>query len=144
MVLQDELPSDNEEISEDRIQGRDMELKDIPDVIKNIMILKYLHEQMGKCKIAICVSAWDEVSDIEGGENVKEWMKRNYPFLYQYVEAHFTTPTYYGISAQGARYVEDAKTIEKLMKQTEAKKRAYIYMNKKDCDITKPLADLLL
>lgn len=143
MVLQDELPKDDTETPEERSQRRDLELKDIPDVIKNIMVLKFLNEQMGKCKIAICVSAWDEVTDLEKGETVEAWLKRNYPFLYQYVESHFTTPTYYGISAQGSHYVANVKAIQKLMRQTESKKRAYIYLDKKDYDITKPLAGLL-
>lgn len=143
ITLQDELPKDDNERPEERIAQVDMELKDIPEMIQDIIVLKYLYQQMGKCRISVCVSAWDKIENLEENESVEAWVKRNFPFLYQYIDTHFESPVFFGISAQGVDYNDNKIDSRELLKRTEAKKRAFIFQKKKDFDITKPLAALL-
>lgn len=143
ITLQDELPKDEKEQKEERIAQVDMELNDIPEMIQNIIVLKYLYQKMGKCKISVCVSAWDEIDNLEEGESVEAWIKRNFPFLFQFIETHFESPVYFGVSAQGVNYNDKKVSHTELIKRTEERKRAYIYRKKKDFDITKPLVALL-
>lgn len=143
ITLQDELPKDENVRPEERIAQVDMELKDIPEMIQDVIVLKYLYQQMGKCRISVCVSAWDKIENIEEGECVETWVKRNFPFLYQFIETHFESPIYLGVSAQGVNYDDKKMSPTELIKRTEERKRAYIYQKKKDFDITKPLVALL-
>lgn len=144
MALQDELPSSGRDKGIEQKQDIEMELKDIHIVIQNIMLLKFLRERMGNCRIAICISAWDAITTADEESSVEEWMCKNYPFFYQYVVTHFYKPQFYGVSAQGLDYGAPTVPEEELIQQSLEGKRAYIvHRNIADHDITKPLAELL-
>ena len=121
-----------------------MDLKDIPLVIQNIMLLKFLNKKMSRCPIAVCISAWDSVEPDESDVNVEDWVRKNHPFLYQYITTHFYNPTFWGVSAQGLDYEHTTLSEEELTQRSIDGKRAYVCQkNAEDYDITKPLAELL-
>lgn len=144
MTLQDEIPSLEGDKGVEQKQDIEMELKDIPLVIQNIMLLKYLNRKMNRCPIAVCISAWDSVEAAEADDNVEDWVRKNHPFLYQYITTHFDKPTFWGVSAQGLDYEHTTLSEEELTQRTIEGKRAYVCQkNVADNDITKPLAELL-
>lgn len=144
MTLQDEIPSLEGDKGVEQKQDMEMELKDIPQVIQNIMLLKYLNQEMGKCPISVCISAWDTVEIDEATANVEDWMHKNHPFLYQYITAHFYKPKFWGVSAQGVDYEHMTLTEEELAQRSIEGRRAYVCQkNTPDFDITKPLSELL-
>lgn len=144
MALQDELPSSGRDKGIEQKQDIEMELKDIHIVIQNIMLLKFLRERMGNCRIAICVSAWDAIGNINEDESVEYWLCKNHPFFYQYVVTHFYKPKFYGVSAQGFDYKAPTLPEEELIQQSLEGRRAYVFQDgAADHDITKPLAELL-
>ena len=145
MTLQDEIPSLESDIGVEQKQDMEMELKDIPLVIQNIILLKYLYHTMGKCPISICISAWDAIEPDESDKSVEEWVRKNHPFLYQYIMAHFYKPKFWGVSAQGLDYEHTTLSEEDLIQRSIEGRRAYICQkNTPDYDITKPLAELLM
>lgn len=144
MTLQDEIPSSEEDRDVEQKQEVRMELKDIPIVIQNVMLLKYLHQMMGSCRIAVCISAWDAIDNFEEGDCVENWVRKNHPFLYQYVKAHFQSPLFYGVSAQGCDYESAEFEQEVLLQKTIDRRRAYVCQTAtQNYDITQPLAALL-
>jgi hypothetical protein len=145
MVLQDELPSMGDDLGVDQKQDVEMEMRNIPTVIQNIMLLKFLRSKMGCCRITICVSAWDAIENVDEGDSVEDWMRKNYPFFYQYVVTHFNKALFYGVSAQGLDYKSPKLSEEELIQQSIEGRRAYVQQKgAEDHDITKPLAELLI
>lgn len=111
---------------------------------QNIMLLKYLHEKLGSSvPISICFSAWDEIVVETDTESVEEWIKTEHRFFYNFVKSHFDKFKFFGVSAQGKKYEREDAFDEKLDELTHAKKRAYVFTDKKSNDITEPIAFLL-
>ena len=110
---------------------------------QNIMLLKYFHEKLGSyIPISICFSAWDEMESCE--QTVDDWIKTEHLFFYNFVKNHFRNVKFFGVSAQGRKYKEgDDAFDEELDELTNAKKRAYVFTDKKSNDITEPIAFLL-
>ena len=112
---------------------------DITSAIKNVLLLKYLYNEIGDCPIAICFSQWD-IIDCEEGKDVEEWVKENHPSVYNFVAEHFSNYRYFGLSAQGADYIElSEQQSDELAEKTTQKERAYVYTDKKSFDITEPI-----
>lgn len=120
-----------------------MTSNDIDPAIQNVLLLKYLYENMGECPIAICFSSWD-MADYDEGQTIDAWVKANHPCIYNYVKAHYSNYRFYGISAQGADYSDlDEKGEDDLAEKTTQKKRAYVYRNQISYDITEPIDFLI-
>lgn len=120
-----------------------MTSSDITDAIKNVLLLKFLREGMGDCPISICFSCWD-IRDVAEGLSAEQWVKVNHPCIYNFVEDHFSEYRYFGVSAQGADYQTlDEEHEDDLAEKTTAKKRAFVYSDKKSFDITEPLDYIL-
>lgn len=116
-----------------------MTTNDITPAIKNVLLLKYLFNTIGNCPIAICFSQWD-IIDCEDGMNMEEWVRENHPCVYNFVANHFSYYRYYGVSAQGADYIElSEQQSDELAEKTTQKERAYVYTDKKSFDITEPI-----
>ena len=116
-----------------------MTTNDITPAIKNVLLLKYLFNQIGDCPIAICFSQWD-IIDCEDGKNMEEWVRENHPCVYNFVVEHFSNYRYYGVSAQGADYIVlNEQQSDELAEKTTQKERAYVYTDKKSFDITEPI-----
>lgn len=120
-----------------------MTSSDITDAIKNVLLLKFLWEEIGDCPISICFSCWD-IRDVAEGLSSEQWVKENHPCIYNFVEEHFTHYCYFGVSAQGADYQGlDAEREDDLAEKTTSKERAYVYTDKKSYDITEPIDYIL-
>lgn len=143
-ILQDEIPQISEFVEPSqtefpRTESTIMQIEDISEWTQNIMLLKYLHSQVD-CNIplAICISAWDKVNtDLP----IESWVKSKHPFLYNFIQHHFTNVKYYGVSAQGLEYKDEK--FDEYQQLTELKQRAYVYTNNKSHDITEPFDFLI-
>lgn len=139
-VLQDDVPNDH---TSDMPQAGDdvnMTLKDIPALMQNVMLLKYLSESMPGTNISVCFSAIDTLG-IQSP--IEEWVKMNLPFLHRFLRNHFRTVNYFGVSGQGLDYDDTTLSEDEMIEKTMKKERAYIYTDRQDFDLTKPLAALL-
>ena len=120
-----------------------MTSNDITDAIKNVLLLKYLWQEMGDCPISICFSCWD-IRDAVDGISAEQWVKDNHPCVYNFVEEHFKKHRYFGISAQGADYQNlDERSEDELAEKTTKKERAFVFTDKKSFDITEPIDYIL-
>lgn len=137
-ILQDEMPVT---LAAENIQKEPtaMQINDISEWTRNIMLLKYLHTQVGDIPLAICISAWDKVNT---ELSIELWVKSKHPFLYNFIKHHYPNVKYYGVSAQGLEY-EEGKFDEHYQKLTELKQRAYVYTDEKSYDITEPFEFLI-
>lgn len=142
-MLQDEMPqtSIEPETQTEFIQKEPttMQVKDISEWTQNIMLFKYLHTRVDNgIPLAICISAWDK---IDTKFPIESWVKTKHPFLYNFIQHHFTNVKYYGVSAQGLEYEDDR--FDEYQRLTELKQRAYIYTDSKSHDITEPFDFLI-
>ena len=124
-ILQDEIPQTSESIESvqtefARIESTTMQIEDISEWTQNIMLLKYLHTQVdSNIPLAICISAWDKVNT---NLPIESWVNSNRPFLYNFIQHHFTNVKYYGVSAQGLEYKDEK--FDEYQRLTELKQRA--------------------
>lgn len=109
----------------------------MPDVTKNLLVIRYLRELMGNVKIVVVVSSWDEKKNYK---TIEEYFKKICPAIYNYVKNNFDFYHFYGVSAQGVKYGEEDADFNKL---TETGKRAYVYTNQKIFDLSQPLDYLI-
>jgi hypothetical protein len=143
-MLQDEIPeapADQNAVENDfvRKESATMQVEDISEWVQNIMLLKYLHAQVGsEIPLSICFSAWDKVNT---KHPIESWIKSKHPLLYNFIQHHFSKVKYYGISAQGLEY-QDEK-FDEYQRLTELKQRAYVYTNNCSYDITEPFDFLI-
>lgn len=139
-TLQDEMPSDDSnEINSKNMKPQPIQINDISEWTQNIMLLKYLCNQMGNdIPISICLSAWDEINTTL---TVDHWIETNRPFFYNFISHHFTNFKLFAISAQGLEYNDEK--FEEYQRFTELKERAYVYTDLKSFDITEPLDYLI-
>ncbi|MDD2245193.1 MAG: hypothetical protein WDA68_11985 [Phycisphaerae bacterium] len=138
-ILQDEIPQPTTTIELGQREPTAMQVTDISEWTQNVMLLKYLHTQIdSNIPLAICISAWDKVNT---ELSIESWIKSKHPFLYNFIQQHFSNVRYYGISAQGFEYKDDM--FEKYQKLTELKQRAYVYTDKISHDITEPFEFLI-
>lgn len=120
-----------------------MSSNDITDVVKNVLLLKFLRKMMGDCPISICFSCWD-IQDTVEDTSAEQWVKENHPCVYNFVLDHFKKHRYYGISAQGADYHNlNEEREDDLAEKTTKKERAFVFTDKKSFDITEPIDFLL-
>lgn len=108
----------------------------MPDVTKNLLVIRYLRELMGNVKIVVAVSAWDE----KYYAKVEDYFKKVCPAIYNYVCNNFDEHRFYGISAQGAKYGQVGVNLNTL---TETGKRAYVFTTEKIYDLSLPLDYLI-
>lgn len=109
----------------------------MPDVTKNLLVIRYLRELMGNVKIVVAVSAWDEKKNYL---TVEDYLKKVCPAIYNYVCNNFDEHRFYGISAQGAKYGQEGLNLNTL---TETGKRAYVFITEKIYDLSLPLDYLI-
>ena len=109
----------------------------MPDVTKNLLVIRYLRELMGNVKIVVAVSSWDEKKNYK---TIEEYFKKICPAIYNYVRSNFDYYRFYGVSAQGVKYGNQDADIKKL---TETGKRAYVFTDKKIFDLSQPLDYLI-
>lgn len=109
----------------------------MPDVTKNLLVIRYLRKLMGNVKIVVAVSSWDEKKSYK---TIEDYCKKICPAIYNYVKNHFDYYRFYGVSAQGVKYGEEDADFNKL---TETGKRAYVYTDRKIFDLSHPLDYLI-
>lgn len=109
----------------------------MPDVTKNLLVIRYLRKLMGNVKIVVAVSSWDEKKNYK---TIEDYCKKICPAIYNYVKNHFDYYRFYGVSAQGVKYGEEDADFNKL---TETGKRAYVYTDQKIFDLSHPLDFLI-
>ena len=114
-----------------------LNVKNMPDVTKNLLVIRYLRKLMGNVKIVVAVSAWDEKKNYS---TVEDYFKIVCPAIYNYVKHNFDAYMFCGVSAQGAKYGNQDADIKKL---TETGKRAYVYTDKQIFDLSQPLDYLI-
>lgn len=146
MALEDQ----NEDDEELKGQGKEqhlvttpinLDIENISEWIKNIVVLKYIAEKVGRhLPLAVCISAWDTIEH----ENVsaEEWMKREHPLFYNHVTELYKNCKFYGVSAQGMDY-DTNENFDEMEQRMEQKERAFVYDVKKSYDITEPIYFLL-
>lgn len=106
----------------------------VNDVVKAILVLKYLRNMIGDVRLAVAVSSWDTIAPTFA--NIEEYMKSECSALYNYVRYHFTDYKFYGISAQGLNYDEHIGSLDKI---TVGGNRAYVFTTEKVYDLSIPL-----
>lgn len=114
-----------------------LDVSTMPDVTKNILVLRYLRHLIGNVKIVVAVSAWDEKTHYA---TIEEYFKKICPAIYNYVRYNFDSYRFYGVSAQGVKYgTQDAD----INKKTEIGKRAFVFTEEKIFDLSHPLDYLI-
>lgn len=109
----------------------------MPDVTKNLLVIRYLRELVGNVKIVVAISSWDEKKNYA---TIEDYFKKICPAIYNYVNKNFDHKRFYGISAQGVKYGQEGADFNKL---TETGKRSYVYTDQKIFDLTQPLDYLI-
>lgn len=126
---------------------------------QDMIILKYLSQNMNFKKVIIGISAWDEIYTSENSVTPEEHMKENSPALYNLIKYRFKDVKIIGISAQGDKYkykegqenseIEEHKELveefeDMMVQKTQDGKRAYVVMDKDpEYDITLPINYLI-
>ena len=140
-LVKEEDGEDKEEKSPATTKAEADKLKlnvaNMPDVTKNLLVIRYLRELMGNVKIVVAVSAWDEKKNYP---KVEDYFKRVCPAIYNYVNQNFDTHMFCGVSAQGAKYGQNGLNLNTL---TETGKRAYVFTTEKKYDLSLPLDFLI-
>ncbi len=140
-MLQDQISEDSKPMP--NIEKVVMLSNNINSMIQNVLLIKYLFNNMGDCPISICFSSWDQI-DCASGMKVEDWVKDNHPCIYNYVSSHFSKYYFFGVSAQGDNYDDlDEKSEDILAQKTNQKERAYVYTDGISYDITEPI-DILI
>lgn len=114
-----------------------LNISTMPDMTKNLLVIKYLRELMGDVKIAIAISAWDERSNYN---NVEDFFKTVCPAIYNYVRYNFHFYRFFGVSAQGAKYGTPGIDLNSL---TEKGERSFVYTDRKMYNLAAPLDYLI-
>ena len=114
-----------------------LNVANMPDVTKNLLVIRYLRELMGNVKIVVAVSAWDEKKNYP---KVEDYFQKVCPAIYNYVKQNFDTHMFCGVSAQGAKYGQNGLNLNTL---TETGKRAYVFTTEKIYDLSLPLDFLI-
>lgn len=144
-LVEEENGADKEVKEDDKVQSGSktetdklkLNVSTIPDVTKNLLVIRYLRELMGNVKIVVAVSSWDEKKNYK---TIEEYFQKICPAIYNYVRNNFDFYRFYGVSAQGVKYGNQNADIKKL---TETGKRAYVYTDKQMFDLSQPLDYLI-
>lgn len=140
-LIKEEDGEDKEEKSPATTKAEADKLKlnvaNMPDVTKNLLVIRYLRELMGNVKIVVAVSAWDEKKNYP---KVEDYFKKVCPAIYNYVVNNFDSHMFCGVSAQGAKYGHNGLNLNTL---TEIGKRAYVFTTEKMYDLSLPLGFLI-
>ena len=140
-LIKEEDGEDKEEKSPATTKAEADKLKlnvaNMPDVTKNLLVIRYLRELMGNVKIVVAVSAWDEKKNYP---KVEDYFKKVCPAIYNYVINNFDSHMFCGVSAQGAEYGQNGLNLNTL---TEIGKRAYVFTIEKMYDLSLPLGFLI-
>ena len=118
----------------------DLELA--PTQVQLVGLLQFLEPYVAArspIRLAIIVSAWDQVLQKSGEVNPAAWIPARMPYLDQYLKSHFEmlTVRVYGVSAQGGDLTSD---VVRLSSISPASNR--IIVRGVDCtphDITEPV-----
>lgn len=126
---------------------------------QDMIILKFLGQNMNLNKVVIGISAYDEIYTKEKPVIPEEYLKENSPALYNFIKYRFRDVKIIGISAQGNKYeykegqenyeIDEHKELveefeEKMVQNTLIGKRAYVVMDKvPEYDITLPIDFLI-
>ncbi len=136
------IVSGNKEENNQKNQGEagsvSLTIEKINDVVKAILVLKYLRNLVGDAKLVVAVSSWDELES--SYDNIDSYMESQCSALYSYVKYHFSDYRFYGVSAQGLKYDSNTGSLDQI---TTDGKRAYVYTTEKCYDLSIPLAYLL-
>ena len=140
-LVKEEDGEDKEEKSPATTRAEADKLKlnvaNMPDVTKNLLVIRYLRELMGNVKIVIAVSAWDEKKNYP---TVEDYLNKVCPAIYNYVKQNFDEHMFCGVSAQGAKYGQEGINLNTL---TETGKRAYVFTTEIKYDLSFPLDYLI-
>lgn len=111
-----------------------LSIEKVNDVVKAILVLKYLRNLIGDVRLAVAVSSWDMIESTY--PSIEEYMKSECSALYNYVRYHFEDYKFYGVSAQGLKYDDHTGSLDKI---TVDGKRAFIFTTEKEYDLSIPL-----
>lgn len=140
-LIKEEDGEDKEEKSPATTKAEADKLKlnvaNMPDVTKNLLVIRYLRELMGNVRVVVAVSAWDEKNNYP---KVEDYFKKVCPAIYNYVRNNFDFHMFCGVSAQGAKYGQNGLNLNTL---TEIGKRAYVFTTEKKYDLSLPLGFLI-
>ncbi len=110
----------------------------LTDMVRNILVLKYLRRVMGDVRLVVAVSSWDE--EETRFSNIDEYFKKKCPALYNFIRFHFSDFKLYGVSAQGANY---DKGIDGLDDKMDNNERSYVFDTERRNDLSLPLVYLI-
>lgn len=111
-----------------------LSIRKMNNVVKAILVLKYLRNLIGDVRLAVAVSSWDMIESTY--PSIEEYMKSECSALYNYVRYHFKDYKFYGVSAQGLKYDDHTGSLDNI---TSEGKRAYIFTTEKEYDLSIPL-----
>lgn len=111
--------------------------------IQNILLIKELYNIFRWKKLAIALSSWDLYKDAYPSPS--NFIKQRSPFLHNFLSHYFPEAYIFGISAQGAEYIDNEQFTEMLIQKTENGERSYIVQpdGTLSYDLTIPLIELL-
>ena len=92
-------------------------------------------------KISVIISAWDLVTD--QGQSPEEWLSSRMPFLAQFLRANseLLPSNVFGVSAQGGKYPDNAKTL--LLKMRPSERIIVVGSGYSGNDVTMPVKWLM-
>lgn len=115
-----------------------MSVEKMTDIARNILVLKYLKELLGNFRLVIAVSSWDE--ECSKYKTIEEYFTKKCPGLYNYIRFNISDFKLYGVSAQGYNYEIGVEALEKLPSDD---KRAYVFENYYNYDLSIPFSFLI-
>jgi len=128
---------------------------------QDMIILKFLSQNMIFKKVIIGISAWDEIYFSNDPITPEAYLEENSPALYNFIKYRFKDVKIIGISAQGDKYkykeeqeqlnpeIDEPKELieefeDMMVQKTQNGKRAYVVMDKNpEYDITLPINYLI-
>lgn len=125
-------------------KGSEWEIRNTPTQVKLVESLQFVSfqkEQEFPIKIAIVISAWDQVKKNHGQDKSPEkWLGEHLPLLHQYIRCNseLFTSRYFGVSAQGGDY-DDEVTMDELVNKDPLKRILVVEQNNISNDIGLPI-----
>lgn len=130
------------------IQKKDWDAECVPQQVKIVELLQLIQSHQSKDpqrKIAIIISAWDVITESSPNIQPVEWLEREFPLVFQYLDNNRESFDYdvFGISAQGGE-IKSAQGRNKLAEKMEASTRIICTSDGKiNHDITCPILWLM-
>lgn len=108
-------------------------------LVEELQFINHHKPNIIPLKVAIIISAWDEIEKIDKNYAPEKWIEKHTPLLYQYLicNSNIYSQEIFGVSAQGLNYEES--DMEAIYKRVRLDHIIVKYKNEVSNDISKPI-----